>query len=105
MQKASAGFLVPYFGILFNAISDSGSFPNVWQDSIIVPLHKKGDDDDPSNYRGISLTSTLSKVFLRVLNCRLQEWTEEYGLTGEEQAGFRRGSSAIDNIIYSTRYC
>jgi len=99
MLKASAGFLMPYLCNLFNAIFDSGYFPNVWQDSIIVPLHKKGDYDDPNNYRGISLTSTLSKVFLHVLNCRLQGWTEENGLTGEEQAGFRRGYSTIDNIF------
>ena len=99
MLKASAGFLVPYLCILFNLIFDSGTFPNVWQESIIVPIYKKGAHDDPSNYRGISLTSTLSKVFLHVLHCRLQERTEEYGLIGEEQAGFRRGYSTVDNIF------
>ena len=99
MLKCSVSFLMPYLYTLFNAIFDSGSFPCLWQESIIVPIHKKGNRDDPNNYRGISLTSTLSKVFLHVLNCRLQEWTEEYGLIGEEQAGFRRGYSTIDNVF------
>ena len=78
---------------------DSGIFPSIWRESIIVPLHKKGNRDDPNNYRGISLTSTLSKVFLHIMNNRLQEWTEDHELVTEDQAGFRRGYSTIDNIF------
>jgi hypothetical protein len=38
--------------------------PDQWKESIIVPVHKKGDKTDCNNYRGISLLST-SYIFLR----------------------------------------
>ena len=99
MLTCSTRTIAPYLYTLFNAIFSQGYFPHLWQQSLIVAIHKKGSVDDPNNYRGISLTSTLSKVFLHVLNSRLQEWTEKNGLIGEEQAGFRRGYSTIDNIF------
>ena len=42
--------------ILFNTILSSVEFPDSWSQSLYVPLHKSGDQSDPSNYRGISLT-------------------------------------------------
>ena len=99
MLKSCTRLLLPYLQTLFNAIMNSGLFPKIWRESIIVPLYKKGNRNDPNNYRGISLTSTLSKVFLHVINTRIQEWTEEHGWVSEEQAGFRKGYSTIDNIF------
>ena len=46
-------------------------FPSDWCKSVIIPLFKKGDDKIPDNYRGISLLSIVSKVFIAVLNKRL----------------------------------
>ena len=54
---------------------------------------------DVENYRGITLLSTLGKLFTRVLNNRLGERTESYGVLMEAQAGFRPGMSTIDNIF------
>ena len=66
------------------------NFPEEWTKSIIVPLHKKGDCDNPDNYRGISLLISLSKVFTSILNARLTEWAEENTVFTETQAGFRK---------------
>jgi len=41
--------------------------PKSWKEAIIIPLHKKGDKTDCSNYRGISLLNTAYKVFLNYL--------------------------------------
>lgn len=46
--------MAPILCCLFNEILDSGIFPDMWCDSIIVPVHKSGSKDDPSNFRGIS---------------------------------------------------
>ena len=62
-------------------------------------MHKSGSYDSPDNYRGIALTSVLSKVFVHILNERLRGWMEEEGIYREEQAGFRRGYSTTDNIF------
>lgn len=45
--------------------------PGSWKEAIIIPLNKKGDKTDCSNYRGISLLNTAYKVFSKVLLSRL----------------------------------
>ena len=63
-----------------------------------MPLHK-GDQDDPGNYRGITLLSTLDKLFTKVLNNRLNSWAEIYNVYIEAQAGFRKNMSWISKHI------
>ena len=65
---------------------------------IIQPLHKKGNTQDPNNYRGMSL-NVCSKLYSYILNKRLAIWIEENGSIGEEQAGFRRDHSTTDHIF------
>ena len=43
----------------FNKIFDISYFLTQWTEGLIVPLHKKGDINDPGNYRGITLLSTF----------------------------------------------
>lgn len=59
---------------------------------MIIPLFKKGDRDNPKNYRGISLPDSCSKIFTTVLNKRLNLWSET-------MHGFRQEYSIIDNIF------
>ena len=49
--------------------------------------------------RGITLLSTLGKLFTRVINNRLSQWAEEYSVYIEAQAGFRSGMGTVDNIF------
>ena len=58
--KSTERVILPVLVKLCNAIFNQGIFPEEWTKSIIVPLHKKGDCDNPDNYRGISLLSSLS---------------------------------------------
>ena len=90
-----ADFLVQ----LFNKLYDEGIFPKEWSKSIIVPIHKKGDANIPDNYRGIALTSVLSKVYTHILNKRLTGWAEQEEKILEQQPGFRAGYSTIDHIF------
>jgi hypothetical protein len=59
----------------------------------------KGDKRYPANYRGISLFSTLSKVYTGVLARRLNDWTEKRRVISECQMGFRKGRRTVDNIF------
>ena len=61
-------------------------------------MHKKGDTNKPENYRGITLLSTLGKLFTRILNNRLNNWAEKYNVYIEAQAGFRKHMGTTDNI-------
>jgi len=39
-------------------------FPTQWVNSVIIPIFKKGDRENPSNYRGIALSDVLSKLYI-----------------------------------------
>ncbi|UYV63352.1 hypothetical protein LAZ67_2003825 [Cordylochernes scorpioides] len=84
---------------IFNRIINSGSYPLIWSKSIIQPIFKSGDRDNPSNYRGIALISNLSKLFTSILKSRLRNWIEGRSIIPENQAGFRKGYSCQDHIF------
>ena len=52
--------MIPILCNLFNVILDSGIFPENWCNSTIIPVFKKGDENDVNNYRGITLMSHFS---------------------------------------------
>jgi len=99
IYKHTLDTISPFLYRLFNEILESGSFPEQWSESIITPIHKKGSKADPNNYRGISLINSLCKIFVYILNVRLQNFCDENMLIDESQAGFRKGYSTIDNIF------
>ena len=71
--------------------------PEEWKESIIVPIHKKGDKTDCNNYRGISLLPTTYKILSNILLSRLTPYAKE--IIGDHQCGFRRNRSTIDHIF------
>ena len=52
---------------LFRLILDSMQIPKYWRTSIIIPIFKKGEKTNVNNYRPISLTCTLCRVFERTI--------------------------------------
>ena len=73
---------------LFNDIFRSGEIIPDWALGMIVPIHKDGPKLDAANYRGITLMSCLSKLFLSVLNNRLVIFAVENKLLSPAQLGF-----------------
>ena len=68
-----------------------------WKESIIVPIYKKGDKTDCSNYKGISLLSTTYKLLSNILLSRLIPYAKE--IIGDHQCGFRRNRSTSNHIF------
>ena len=99
MLKVNSTLIAPFLQILFNQIFKSGVFPIDWSKSIIVPLHKKNNQNVCDNYRPISLTSLVSKVYTSMLNNRLSSFIEAEQIVSEEQAGFRKGRGCADHIF------
>ena len=97
--KACSIHIAPYLSTLFNFYFDNGFFPPEWSKSILCPIHKKGETNDPNNYRGVSLLSEFSKIFTFILNRRLKLWSEANNVIGNEQAGFRKEHTTIDQIF------
>ena len=58
---------------LFSVIWQEEIVPRQWRDGLIVNIFKKGDIEDPGNYRGITLLN-VGKVFCKILNNRLVQF-------------------------------
>jgi len=83
--------------LILNSIWNEQQIPEVWKDSIIVPLYKKGNKTHCSNYRGISLLSTMYKILYNILLSRLTPHAEK--IIEDHQCGFRRSRSTTDHIF------
>jgi len=64
-------------------------WPQEWKRSVFIPIPKKGNAKECPNYRTIALISHSSKVMLKILQARLQQYVNHE--PPDVQAGFRRG--------------
>ena len=70
--------------------------PQDWERAVFIPISKKGNAKECSNYRTIALISHASKVMLKILQARLQQYVNR--VLPDVQAGFRKGRGARDLI-------
>ena len=82
---------------LITSIWKKETLPEEWKESIIVPIHKKGDKTDCNNYKGVSLLPTNYKILSNILLSRLTPYAKE--IIGHHQCGFRRKWSTIGHIF------
>ena len=85
--------------VLFNLSLEKGVFPSDWKLAHVMPLFKKGDKNDVSNYRPISLISCVGKLFERVVFKHLSNYFNENKLLYKYQAGFQTGNSTVHQLI------
>ena len=71
-------------------------WPQNWKRSFSIPVPKKGNANECSNYRTIALISHASKVMLKILQARLQQYVNRE--IPDVQAGFRKGRGTKDQI-------
>ncbi|CAB1099598.1 unnamed protein product [Ectocarpus sp. CCAP 1310/34] len=70
-----------------------------WREGVVVNLFKKGDKTDPGNCRGITLLTTVGKVFCKLLNDRIVGVLEKEHSISEGQAGFRKKRGCVDHVF------
>jgi hypothetical protein len=72
---------------------------SIWnkEESIIIPIHRKGGKTDCTNYRGISLLSISYKIVSNILLLRLSPYVGE--IIGDHQCGFQCNTSTTDQIF------
>ncbi len=99
MIKLGETWLTPLLHKLFNNILAKGCFPNTWKKGYIINIHKSGSITEPGNYRGITLTSTVGKLFNSIMNERLVNFLYENDLQSKFQCGFRQDYRTTDNIL------
>ena len=83
--------------ILFNLSFLTGLIPPDWKLASVVPVFKMGDKNSVENYRPISFTSLVMKVFERCIKTSLLSVCEEY--LGPRQHGFLNNKSCVTQMI------
>ena len=110
MNKASGGDGIPVK--LFQILEDDAmkvlhsicqqiwktqQWPQDWKNSVFLPIPKKGNAKECSNYCTVAPISHASKVMLKILQARLQQYVNRVQLP-DVQAGFRKGRGTRDQI-------
>ena len=109
MNKASGGDGIPakLFQILkddavkvlhsvFQQIWKTQQWPQDWKRSVFIPIPKKGNTKECSTYRTIALISHASKVILKILQARLQQYVNHE--LPDVQAEFRKGKGTRSQL-------
>ena len=78
---------------IFNKALTAGVFPDGLKMAQVIPVYKKGSKHDIENYRPISVLSTFSKLFEKLICTRLTSFICKHNILSESQFGFRRNRS------------
>jgi len=76
--------------ILFQSIMASGVVPDDWKVANVVPIHKGGSRNEATNYRPISLTSQVCKIFETIVRDQVVEFLESNNLIRNSQHGLEK---------------
>ena len=77
-------------------IGKTQQWPQDWKRSVFIPIPEKGNDKECSNYQTVVLISHASKVMLKILQARIQQYVNRE--LPDVQAGFRKGRGTRDQI-------
>ena len=88
----------PLFIILKKSL-DEGNIPSIFKMAHITPIHKGGSKLKPEQYRPVSLTSHIMKVFERVVKSNILKHLVEKGLINPGQHGFVPGKSTQTQLL------
>ncbi|CAM4561947.1 unnamed protein product [Caretta caretta] len=97
--KELADVIAEPLAIIFENSSRSGEVPDDWKKANVVPIFKKGKEEDLWNYRPVSLTSVPGKIMEQVLKESILKHLEERKVIRNSQHGFTKGESCLTNLI------
>ena len=86
--------LVDFLTVLLNYLISVKQVSAVLKQEILTPIFKKGDTNDPGNYRGITVTPVLLKILEHILNTRHNDTL--CSPQSRFQRGFKEGCSSLN---------
>ena len=89
-------YLIWYICSIYQQIWKTQKWPQDWKRSTLIPTSKKGSNKEHSNHCTIALISHTSKVMLKILQVRLQQYVNRE--LPDVQAGFRKNKGTRDQI-------
>ena len=81
--------IVKPLSIIYQNCLNTGTFPDIWKKSNIVPVHKKGDKQIVNNYRPVSLLPVCGKILERLVFNSIFDFLDNNSLLSANQSGFR----------------
>ena len=104
MLRMTFPLIGPHLLNVINSSLVSGKLPAEWKVARVIPLHKSGSVDDPSNYRPLSLLSTVAKIAESVVCGQLMTYLLAHDILTDVQHGFRPGRSTESAMLDTARY-
>ena len=89
---------------IVNKSFQEGLFPKQLKTAKVIPIHKEGSKSDVNNYRPISLLTSFSKVYEKLMYCRILKFLESNSSLFEMQYGFRPGRSC-EHALLNAQNC
>ena len=91
--------LAPPLSVVFWRLVRLGCFPTCWRQTNVTPIPKGPPSSSVANYRPISKTSVLSKVFKCLVSVRLRQFMECSALLPTTQFAYRKGLGTCDVLL------
>ena len=89
----------PRLSVVFRRLVHLGSFPACWRQANVTPIPKGPPSSSVANYRPISITSVLSKVFECLVSVRLGRFMDSSGVLPTTQFAYRKGVGTCDALL------
>ena len=96
LKRCAVGLAYP-LSLIFKLSYNTGHLPDEWKLANVVPVHKKGSKSNVENYRPISLTCLVSKIFERLVQEKLMDITKQF--LDPRQHGFLAKKSCTTNLV------
>ena len=106
MLRITFPVVAPHLLTIVNSCISRCGLPVEWKEATVTPLHKKGDTEDPNNYRPASILPTVAKLCERVVCSQLMTSLTRQHIICPQLYGFRPGlsteSALLDAVSYAT---
>lgn len=99
LLKIMAATIIKPLTYIINKCLQRGIFPDVLKRAEIKPIFKKGDKNQPANYRPISILPTFSKIVESLISSEFTKFFNKNGIISKQQHGFQQEKSTLSAMV------